>query len=124
IRGVADANALLACGVNCSLSTNNVLNPFTPFGDCSLIRIANLYANVAQRGGNEELADCFEMLTHRSARLLRQDDYGITPGKSADLVVWNAHSEAEAVATIARPLYGFKRGRQTFTQTLPELHRP
>jgi hypothetical protein len=25
-RGVADANALVACGLNCSLSTNNVLN--------------------------------------------------------------------------------------------------
>ncbi len=124
IRGVADANALLACGVNCSLSTNNVLNPFTPLGDCSLIRIANLYANVAQRGGSDELADCFEMLTSRSAKLLRQDDYGIAVGKPADLVVWNAQSSAEAVATIARPLYGFKRGRQTFSQTLPELHRP
>ncbi|MDA1098645.1 MAG: amidohydrolase family protein [Proteobacteria bacterium] len=124
IRGVADANALLACGVNCSLSTNNVLNPFTPFGDCSLVRIANLYANVAQRGGEDELVDIFEMLTHRSARLLRRDDYGIAPGKPADLVVWNAQSGAEAVATIARPLYGFKRGRQSFSQSLPELHRP
>ncbi len=124
IRGVADANALMACGVNCSLSTNNVLNPFTPFGDCSLVRIAHLHANVAHRGGEAELTDCFEMLTHRSARLLRRDDYGIGVGKPADLVVWNATSGAEAVATIARPLYGFKRGRQTFSQTLPELHRP
>ncbi len=47
-RGVADANVLCAHGVNCSLSTNNVLNPATPYGDCSLIRIANLYANVLQ----------------------------------------------------------------------------
>jgi cytosine deaminase len=124
IRGVTDANALLAQGVNCSLSTNNVLNPFTPFGDCSLVRIANLYANVAQRGGGEELSDCFEMLTNRSARLLRRDDYGLEVGRPADFVVWNANSPAEAVATIARPLYGFKRGRQTFSQTLPELHRP
>ena len=124
MRGVADANALLACGVNCSLSTNNVLNPFTPFGDCSLIRIANLYANVAQRGGQEELADCFEMLTNRSAQLLRQDDYGLAAGKPADLVIWDAHSRSEAVATIARPMYGFKRGRHTFTQVMPELHRP
>ena len=30
VRGVADANALIAHGANCSLSTNNVLNPFTP----------------------------------------------------------------------------------------------
>ena len=31
IRGVADANALIDCGVNCCLSTNNILNPFTPY---------------------------------------------------------------------------------------------
>ena len=47
-RGVADANVLCAHGVKCSLSSNNVLNPATPYGDCSLIRIANLYANVLQ----------------------------------------------------------------------------
>ena len=124
VRGVADANALIECGANCSLSTNNVLNPFTPFGDCSLVRIANLYANVVQRGNEDELAECFEMLTHRSARLLRRDDYGVAVGRPADLVVWDARSTAEAVATIAAPLHGFKRGRRTFTRTLPELNRP
>ncbi len=124
VRGVADANALIECGANCSLSTNNVLNPFTPFGDCSLIRIANLYANVVQRGNEDELAECFEMLTRRSARLLRRDDYGIAVGRPADLVVWDARSPAEAVARIAAPLHGFKRGRRTFTRILPELNRP
>ena len=39
---------LTELGVNCSISTNNVLNPFTPFGDCSLIRMANLHANILQ----------------------------------------------------------------------------
>jgi cytosine deaminase len=124
MRGVADANALTACGVNCSLSTNNVLNPFTPFGDSSLIRIANLYANVVQRGMNEELAECFEMLSRRSARLLRRDDYGIAVGNPADIVVWNATSRTEAVATVAQPVLGYKRGRRLFTRPLPELHRP
>ena len=124
VRGVADANALIECGANCSLSTNNVLNPFTPFGDCSLIRIANLYANVVQRGNEDELAECFEMLTRRSARLLRRDDYGIEVGRPADLVIWDARSPAEAVARIAVPLHGFKRGRRTFSRALPELNRP
>ena len=124
VRGVADANALVECGANCSLSTNNVLNPFTPFGDCSLIRIANLYANVVQRGNEDELAECFEMLTRRSARLLRRDDYGVEVGRPADLVVWDARSPAEAVATVAVPLHGFRRGRRTFSRTLPELNRP
>jgi len=58
MRGVADGNALAAHGVNCCLSTNNILNPFTPFGDGSLMRIANMYANVAQRGTREELTEC------------------------------------------------------------------
>ena len=124
MRGVADANALMQCGANCSLSSNNILNPFTPFGDGSLTRMANLYANVTQRGADEELVECFEMLTRRPARILRRDDYGIVVGNPADLVVWNAKSPIEAVATVARPLHGFKRGRRTFTQTLPELHPP
>jgi cytosine deaminase len=124
VRGVADANALVACGVNCSLSSNNILNPFTPFGDCSLTRIANLYANVVQRGAMEELAECFEMVSRRSARLLRRDDYGVAVGKAADLAVWDVQTAAEAVATVAQPVYGFKRGRRTFSRSRPELHRP
>lgn len=124
IRGVTDANALAALGVTCSLSTNNVLNPFTPFGDGSLTRIANLYANTVQRGTEAELAECFEMLSGRSARLLRRRDYGIAVGNPADLVVWDTTSPARAVATVAQPLYGFKRGRRTFTRRPPELHRP
>lgn len=124
MRGVADANALVACGVNCSLSTNNVLNPFTPFGDCSLTRIANLYANTVQRGTTDDLAECFEMLTRRSATLMRRADYGVTVGNPADLIVWDVGSAADAVATVAHPLYGYKNGRRTFTRTRPELHRP
>ena len=67
-RGVADANVLCEHGVQCSLSTNNVLNPATPYGDCSLMRIANLYANVMFLDRPAELRRCFEMLTTRSAR--------------------------------------------------------
>jgi cytosine deaminase len=124
IRGVADANALVACGVNCSLSSNNILNPFTPFGDGSLTRIANLYANTVQRGATEELAECFEMLTHNSARLLRRDDYGIAVGNPADLAVWAVATPAEAVATAALPILGFKRGRRSFARELPHLNHP
>lgn len=86
IRGVLPAHELLRAGVNCSLSTNNVLNPFTPFGDCSLIRMANLYANIAH-AGVRDFGDCFDMVTRRSAMLLRRGDYGLEPGKTADLVV-------------------------------------
>ncbi len=123
MRGVADAHALLAHGVNCSIATNNVLNPFTPYGDCSLVRIANLYANTVQRGTAQDMTECFAMLTERAARILRRDDYGIAIGNPADLVVWDARSPGEVVATVAQPLMGFKRGRRVFSRESPVLYR-
>ena len=123
-RGVADANFLVEHGVNCSLSTNNVLNPVTPFGDCSLIRMANLHANVLQAGRAEQLRDIFAMLTERSARLLNLRDYGLTVGNPADIVVIDAETPEQAIAEIRQPLAAFKRGRQTVLRHPPELLRP
>jgi cytosine/creatinine deaminase len=124
MRGVAEAHKLLHHGVNCTLSTNNVLNPFTPFGDCSLIRMANIYANIAQVGSANDTRECFNMITTRSARLMNLRDYGLSVGKPADLAVLDAETREQAVAELSPVLYAFKRGRRTVTRTPPVLHRP
>jgi cytosine/creatinine deaminase len=123
-RGVADANHLAAHGVICALSSNNILNPATPYGDCSLIRIANLHANILQVVGPAPLRELFLMLSEHSARLLRLADYGLEVGKPADIVVIDAASAEQAVAEIRPPLAVWKRGRRTVTRQLPELHAP
>ncbi len=123
-RGVAPAHRLLAHGVTCSISTNNVLNPFTPFGDGSLVRMANLYANVAQVGSPAGLASCLDMITFGPARLMRLKDYGVAPGLPADLVVLDCQGEAQAIAELAPALRGYKRGRQTFERPAGRLLRP
>jgi cytosine deaminase len=123
-RGVVPAHKLLHHGVNCSLSTNNVLNPFTPFGDCSLIRMANLYANICQVGATADMEECFHMVTRRPAELMRLSDYGIEVGKSADFVVLDAFEPALAVAEVAPVLYAFKRGRMTVSREPAKLLRP
>jgi cytosine deaminase len=123
-RGVVDANLLVEHGVNCSISTNNVLNPFTPYGDCSLLRMANLHANVLQVSHTHRLAECFRMLTDRSARLLNLADYGIAVGNPADLAVIDAQSPEQAVAEICQPLAVLKRGRPTVTRHPAQLHHP
>ena len=124
MRGVTRAHELLHRGVNCSLSTNNVLNPFTPYGDCSLMRMSNLYANVCHVGSVDDMRECLAMVTSRSARLLRISDYGLSVGMPADAVVLDCETAEQAVAEIAMPLYGFKRGRMTFSRTPPQLNRP
>jgi cytosine/creatinine deaminase len=124
VRGVADANLLCEHGVNCSLSSNNILNPATPYGDCSLIRMANLYANVLQVDRPEALRECFQMLTARSARLMNLTDYGFKAGNPADVVIIDAQTPEQAVAEIARPLAAFKNGKRTVAWQRPELIRP
>jgi cytosine deaminase len=124
VRGIAPAHRLLAHGVNCALSSNNIQNPFTPYGDCSLVRVANLYANVAQVSSRDDLVECFAMITTRPARLMGIEGYGLAVGNTADLVVLDAPDPAAVVAGIAMPLLGLKRGRVTFSRAPAELHRP
>ena len=124
MRGVAPVHRLLGEGVNCSLSTNNVLNPFTPFGDCSMVRMANLYANICHVGDRNGLADCFDMVTSRPARLMRLPDYGVGVGQSADLAVLDCESRASAVSEVVSPIMGFKAGRRTFYHAPAALERP
>jgi cytosine deaminase len=124
VRGVLAVHELLSRGANGSIATNNVMNPFTPYGDCSLVRMANLYANVCHVARAEDLAECLAMVTTRAANLMRLPDYGVEEGKAADLVVLDAQSPARAIAEIAPPLWGFKRGRRSFSREPVRLHRP
>lgn len=123
-RGVALAHKLKEIGVTCSLSTNNVLNPFTPFGDCSTVRIANLYANVAQVGTPAGMADCLDMVSASSAKLMNIADYGIEAGKSASFVVLDCETRAQAVAELAPVRLAVKDGQRTVSRPAPTLHVP
>ena len=122
-RGVAPAHQLVQHGVTCSLATNNVLNPFTPFGDCSLIRMANLYANVAGLGRAEDFADCLSMVSTMAAKLMNLRDYGIVAGGTADLLVLDCSSAAAAVTELSQPLFALKKGRRSFTRAPADIHR-
>ncbi|MBV8165712.1 MAG: amidohydrolase, partial [Alphaproteobacteria bacterium] len=43
---------------------------------------------------------------------------------AADITVLDAPDAASAVSELAVPLWGFKRGRPTFTRPLATLHHP
>ena len=122
-RGVAPIHRLAAYGVVTTLSTNNVLNPFTPFGDVSLMRMANLYANIAQIGAPADLEGIFDMITVMAAKLVGKGRKSLEVGAPADLVIFDACSSSDAVAEIAPAVTGWKDGRQTFLRPPPQLLR-
>ena len=72
----------------------------------------------------EDVRACFNMITTHAARLMRLQEYGVEVGNAADLVVLDCPDPETAIAELAAPLYGFKRGRQTFTRERAVLHRP
>ncbi|AKO53396.1 amidohydrolase [Marinobacter psychrophilus] len=123
-RGVAPLARLHDYGVTCSLSTNNVGNPFTPFGDVSLIRQANLLANVCHLGTPAGLTRCLSWISEESAKLIRLQNYGLTPGCNADFIVLDAESPAAVIASLAQPLMAFKGGRQSFERKPAQLLAP
>jgi len=120
-RGLAPLAHLHACGVTCSVSTNNIGNPFTPYGDASLIRQANLFANVSQMGTAAQLRQCLAWVSSEAARMLRLADYGLLPGCRADFIVFDAPSPAAVIAEISAPVMGFKGGLQTFSRPAATL---
>ena len=148
-RGVVNAHMLLDHDANATIGSNNILNAFTPFGDCSLLRIANLYAHIAQVSSDAQIGACWDMLTTRAARMLNLRDYGIAPGNPADMVVFDADSPAQAIRELRQPLsnpadmvvfdadspaqairelrqplMAYKRGRQTMRWSRPEVLTP
>ncbi|MCJ9700969.1 MULTISPECIES: amidohydrolase family protein [unclassified Bradyrhizobium] len=122
-RGLTLAHRLAGDGVVCSIATNNVLNPFTPFGDASLLRMANFYANVAH-ASVRDFDTCLDLVTELPARLMNLDDYGIKLGNPADLIVLDTKDSRFAIAELPDIVMGFKSGRQTFARQRPALFRP
>jgi cytosine deaminase len=122
-RGLTLAHKLAGDGVVCSVATNNVLNPFTPFGDASLLRMANFYANVAHAAVTD-FDTCLDLVTEQPARLMNLADYGIKVGNPADLIVLDTKDSRFAIAELPDVVMGFKRGRQTFERRRPTLFRP
>ncbi len=122
-RGVAPAHILAASGVVTSIATNNVLNPFTPFGDASLIRMANLYANVAQLSRADDMDAVFAMVDRSAAQLMGVPS-GIRVGAEATIVLMDCRGPRSAVREIAPVIAGWKRGRRSFDNGRPVIHRP
>ncbi|MCP3368841.1 amidohydrolase family protein [Bradyrhizobium cajani] len=122
-RGLTLAHKLADNGVVCSVATNNVLNPFTPFGDASLLRMANFYANVAHASVGD-FDTCLDLVTELPARLMNLRDYGIRVGNPADLIVLDTQDSSSAIAELPDIVMGFKNGRQTFERPRPALFRP
>lgn len=118
-RSVAPPLALDG-GPAMAVATNNVCNPFTPFGNADVLRMANLYANVCQLAGDEATTAVWSMVTCAAEEIVGERR-SLRVGSPATLVVLDAPDPLTALRELRQPVMGLRAGRPTFAWPRPEL---
>jgi len=101
-RGITRVKELLAAGVNVAAASDNIRDPFYPFGDGDLLRLAALTCSVAHLPGPAGIATALAMVTEAPARAIGLGTYGLRPGARADLVVLDLRGPAGPEHVLSR----------------------
>ena len=110
-RGITPVKKLLAKGISVCAASDNVHDPFNPFGSYDLLQICNLNAHVAQMTGKAELYQSLAMTISEPAHAFYGQPRLIANGQPADLVIIDSKSILEAIVSPPARLGTFKAGR-------------
>jgi cytosine deaminase len=117
-RGHTRVKELLAAGVNVAIGHDSVMDPWYPLGFGDPLQAAFVLAHLGHMSGDAELRTLLDMITVAPAAALGVADYGIREGGPADLVVFDARTEAEALR-LQRPRYLVLRAGRIVAATEP-----
>ena len=115
-RGVAPIKWMWDAGVSVGLSSNNVRNGFTPFGNADLMDVALFAAQTGHMGSPDDFAHLMETITYHNAQIAGvSDGYGLKVGDRADLVVLDDPDPVSALLDRAVRRYVLKAGKVVAT---------
>src|SRR3954469_14487145 len=117
-RGHTRVKQLQAAGVNVAIGHDSVMDPWYPLGHGDPLQAAFVLAHLGHMSGDAELRTLIDMITVAPAAALGVADYGLDIGTSADLVVFDARSEAEALR-LQRPRHLVLRAGRVVAATEP-----
>ncbi|MEV6842340.1 cytosine deaminase [Actinoplanes sp. NPDC051411] len=117
-RGHTRVKQLLEAGVNVAIGHDSVMDPWYPLGHADPLQAAFVLAHLGHMSGAQELRTLIDMITVAPAAALGVADYGLHIGGPADLVVFDARSEAEALR-LQRPRFQVLRAGRLVAATEP-----
>jgi cytosine deaminase len=117
-RGHTRVKQLLEAGVNVAIGHDSVMDPWYPLGHADPLQAAFVLAHLGHMSGDHELRTLIDMITVAPAAALGVADYGLHIGGPADLVVFDARSEAEALR-LQRPRFQVLRAGRLVAATEP-----
>jgi cytosine/creatinine deaminase len=117
-RGHTRVKQLQEAGVNVCVGHDSVMDPWYPLGYGDPLQAAFVLAHLGHMSGDAELRRLIDMITVNPAAALGVPDYGLHEGGAADLVVFDAPTEADALRLVARR-YLVLRGGRVVARTRP-----
>ena len=110
-RGITRVHEFLRAGVNVAYASDNIRDPFRPFGNGDMLEEGLFTAQVMQYGTSDQLDEIMRMGTYRAARNTLIGGYGLCPGCTADLTLIEASSAKQALISRGTRKYVFKHGK-------------
>ena len=117
-RGHTRFKELLAAGVNTCIGHDSVMDPWYPLGYGDPLQAAFVLAHYGQMSGRNELTTLIDMITRNPASALGLEHYGLEPGCRADICVFAAPTEMDAIRLVA-PRKLVVRGGKIVARTEP-----
>ncbi|OXM88235.1 amidohydrolase [Paenibacillus rigui] len=91
-RGATRIRELLEAGIRLATASDNIQDPFHPFGRGDLLQIALITAYSAHMGSAADQQTLLRMITEIPASVLGLRNYGVGIGKPIDFVIVDAQS--------------------------------
>jgi len=110
-RGLTRVKEMQAQGITVGWGQDCVLDPWYSLGTADMLDVAFMGMHVAQMTHPDEMARCFDMVTHQNAKIMGLQGYGLEPGCSASLVVLDAGNPIEALRLRPSRLAVVAKGR-------------
>ena len=110
-RAIAPVRELAAAGVRVAVSSNNIRNPFTPYGNVDQFQTALLLAQTSHLSSREELAQVVGMASTGAAEILGVPGHRIQAGGRGDMILVDAADPAAALLDQSPRRKVLSRGR-------------
>lgn len=96
-RGIAPAAELLAGDVTVAFGQDNMQDMFCPFGVGNPLQNAHILSLAGHLSAREDMSRLISMTTDRAAKAIGVADYGIADGMPANVAVFEAASDYDAI---------------------------
>lgn len=119
-RGITRVKEMLAADINVCFGHDDVFDPWYPLGTANMLQVLHMGLHVCQLMGYQQINDGLKLISEYSARTMNLQDYGVSEGKRASLLILPAENGFDAVRRQVPVRYSIRDG-QVIANTQPAV---